>query len=366
MPLPSGEDEWLELALNLIPAYVVSEGAVIWPEVEARLGELSWITDNYDPSFPANRGVQPHVLHRARVRLVAEGVLVADTAVLSGRPVTTYLDGPGLTGRHETRIRRTAASKRRLYRSFLGWTGNSTLCGHVAERAVDATLAELAGRYIWLPPGVSAGRVSELLGRPITLGGPLDAHAFVPHDAADPTSGFVPVAVEVKNLRSVIYPQSHETWDLLAKLGDFPEVVPVLIARRMHLTTFRLFKDVGALGCTTYQQLFHSPGTTRATIDATTFNRARSTFGFHDAVLVDDPDRSHSRVRTFFADTVRKEVGGEPLIVRQADRWQRAAPIVSGFTELREEGLTGDDRVALMREFADEVEAAGLLDEGGW
>ena len=236
----------------------------------------------------------------------------------------------------------------------------------MAERTVDATLTELAGRYIWLPPGVSAGRVPELLGRPITIGGPLDAHAFVPHDAADPTGGFVPVAVEVKNLRSVIYPQSHETWDLLAKLGDFPDVVPVLVARRMHLTTFRLFKDLGALGCATYQQLFHSPGTTRATIDPTTFNRARSTFGFHDAVLVEEPDRPHRNVRKFFTDTVRKEVGGELLIVRQADRWRRAAPIVSGFAELRDEGLPGDDRFALMREFADEIEDAGLLDEGGW
>jgi hypothetical protein len=363
---PAGEDEWLEFALDVVPAYVASEGAVIWPEVEARLGELSWITDNHDASFPATWGIQPHVLHRARGLLVADGTLVAEPALLRGRTVTAYLDGPGLAGRSGTTIRRTAASKRRLYRSFLGWTGNATLCGHVAERVVDATLGALVGRYVWLPEGMAPGGARELLGRPITVGGPLDAHAFVPLTATDPTRGFIPVAVEVKNLRSIIYSWSHETWDLLAKLGDFPDVVPVLLARRLHLTTFRLFKDIGALGCATYRQWFHSPGTTRATIDSTTFDRARGTFGFHDAVLLEDPSQPQAVVRTFFTNTVRKEVGGELLIARQADRWRRAAPIVSGFVELRDEGLVGDDRVALMREFAAEIEDAGLLDEGGW
>jgi hypothetical protein len=33
---------------------------------------------------------------------------------------------------------------------------------------------------------------------------------------------------------------------------------------------------------------------------------------------------------------------------------------------LWDEGLAGNDRVALIREFADEIDDAGLLDEGGW
>jgi hypothetical protein len=50
-------------------------------------------------------------------------------------------------------------------------------------------------------------------------------------------------AVEVKNVRSWIYPWSHEVWDLLAKLGEFSDVVPILVSRRIHITTFRMFKE---------------------------------------------------------------------------------------------------------------------------
>ena len=366
MPVPAGEEEWLDLALAAIPAYVASEGAVIWPEVEARLGELSWVTENYDPSFPSTWGIQSHHLHAARVLLVADGTLIPEAAALSGRTVIAYLDGPGLTGRSATRIRRVAAAKRRLYRSFLGWTGNSRLCGSVAEEVVATTLTALTGRYLWLPPDITPGSVTELLDRPITVGGPLDAHAFIARSADDPTCGFVPIAVEVKNMRSIVYSWSHETWDLLAKLGDFPDVVPILVARRMHLTTFRLFKDIGALGCATYRQWFHSPGTTRATIDPTTFEEACATFGFHDAVLLDDPSHRHPNIDRFFTDTIRTDVAGDLLIDRQAERWHRAAPVVAGFTALRDEDVKGEDRVELMREFATEIASAGLLDLGGW
>src|SRR4051794_17415871 len=123
MGLPKGEAAWLDLALDAIPAYVAAEGAAIWPELEARLGEGSWISDRYDPTFPAHVGINPHILGQARDLLEADGSLVRDEAILSGRPVTAWLDGPGLASRAATRIRRTASSKRRLYRTYLGWTG---------------------------------------------------------------------------------------------------------------------------------------------------------------------------------------------------------------------------------------------------
>jgi len=37
-------------------------------------------------------------------------------------------------------------------------------------------------------------------------------------------------------------------WDLLSKLAAFPDVVPVLAARRIHPMSFKMFKDIGALG----------------------------------------------------------------------------------------------------------------------
>jgi len=218
VPLPRGEDAWLHLALDVVPAYVASEFAVVWPEVEARLGETGWITDNHDSTFPATAGIQPHILHRARTLLVANEVLVPEAASLSGRTVTA----------------------------------------------------------------------------------------------------------------------------------------------------FRLFRDPGAIGSATYRHWFFNPGTTRARIDIPTFDRARSTFGFHDAVLLDDQDAPQPIVVRFFTDTVRTPVDGQPLIVRRSERWARSSAIVADYTALRDEDLDWDERRELMTELASRIEAEGLLDAGGW
>jgi len=219
--------------------FVGERGAVVWPEVEAALAEGPWITQNR-PDIGYHR-LDPHILGQARSNLLEDGILIEDTETLNRRDVTAYLDGPGLAARRTSQIRAAASAKRRTYRSFLGWTSRSVLCGHVAEQVVDTTLGSLAGTYLWLPPGQRHGYVDTLLGRPVA-GGPLDAAGFVPWDTANPGSGMTNFAVEVKNVRSWIYPWSHEVWDLLAKLGDFPEVVPILVSRRIHITTFRMFK----------------------------------------------------------------------------------------------------------------------------
>jgi hypothetical protein len=107
---------------------------------------------------------------------------------------------------------------------------------------------------LWLDPDSQPGQVRSLRGQPITVGGPLDAAGFVARAASDPTKGFIPFAVEVKNVRSVLYPWHREVWDLLAKVTDFPDVVPILVARSIHFTTFQCFKDIGCLGFSTRRQ----------------------------------------------------------------------------------------------------------------
>ena len=170
----------------------------------------------------------------------------------------------------------------------------------------------------------------------------------------------------MKNIRTVVYSWSHEAWDLLAKLGEFPEFVPIFFARRIHVTAFRSFRDPGAIGSATYRHWFFNPGTTRARIDIPTFDRARSTFGFHDAVLLDDQDAPQPIVVRFFTDTVRTPVDGQPLIVRRSERWARSSAIVADYTALRDEDLDWDERRELMTELASRIEAEGLLDAGGW
>jgi hypothetical protein len=278
--------------------------------------------------------------------------------------VSAYLDGPGLATRQATLIRRTAAKKRRLYRSFLGWAGNSELCGHVAEQVVAATLSELAGTHVWLGAERAPGQVTELLGRPVPIG-PLDASGYIPFDRANLAAGLTAFAVEIKNVRAVVYSWSHEAWDLLAKLGEFPDVVPILLARRIHITAFRMFKDLGAIGGASYRQWFLDRRTTRASIDPGKFVQARDTFGFHDAELLTEISSAPILAR-FFTDTVRTPVEGLPLIQRQSARWARCAPVVDDYQDLRSEHLSFEDRRELMSELAQRIADEGLLDAGAW
>jgi hypothetical protein len=359
------EDIWLARAIEIIPTFVAERGAVIWPEVVANLAEGDWISTNLPAA--GYRSLQPHILARARTELVEEGVLMPESVVLNHREITVYLDGPGLAARRTKEIRATAAAKRRLYRTYLSWTTTAPLCGHVAEQVVEATLRALAGTHIWLPPDFRRGQVSRLRGRDVP-GGPLDAAGFIPHNAADPGAGLAAFAVEVKNLRGWLYPWSHEVWDLLAKLGEFPDVVPILVARRLHPTTFRMFKDVGAIGFDARNQWF-AERAGASYIDPPTFERVRRTFGFDDALLLSRPPEPHRPLTRFFTTTLVQQppVGDRPpLILAQGERWEEVAPIASHFTDLRAERMDGPDRRALLGEFAARLADAGLLDTRGW
>jgi hypothetical protein len=262
-----------------------------------------------------------------------------------------------------TAVRRLAASKRRRYRTFLGWTGSPTLCGGVAESLVEATLRSLSGSKLWVPESMRRGQVRKLVGRDIQVGGPLDAAGFWPLNPDNPGQGMIPFAVEVKNIRGVVYPWSHETWDLLAKVGAFPDVLPILVSRRLHVMTYRFFKDIGGLGVETRKQWFAH----RHPIEADHFYAIRTEFGFHDAELIADTAQVIPRLATFFGTTAYKPTaGGVSLISAQLRRWERAAGLVDQHRELRNEGLEPIERRESWNAFAERAAAAGLLDGGGW
>jgi hypothetical protein len=363
--LPSGADGWLRYALAVVPAFVASRGAVIWPEVEANLRETSWITENFDLDFPPRWGIDPHILHRAQGVLEQDGAIREERVELNKRVVSAWLDVPGLATRR-TEIERIAASKRRLYRSYLTWAGNADLCGRVAEELVLASLDSLRGSHVWLPDDIRAGQVTSLLGRPLQVGGPLDAAGFLAIDPANPTSGFVPFAVEVKNVRSMIYPWHREAWDLLAKLAAFPDVLPILVSRRIHNVTFKCFKDIGAIGLQTMSQWFHNRATARASIDANAFEEVKARFSFYDATLVDSPRDPQRVVTHFFSETLRIGTARGPLAAAQLDRWRLVAPIVAQFTELRAEHLPDAERRELWRGFCTSIQDAGFYERGEW
>jgi hypothetical protein len=168
-----------------------------------------------------------------------------------------------------------------------------------------------------------------------------------------PRAPWIPFAVEVKNLRSILYPFEHDVWDLLSKLADFPDVIPVLVARRIHFTTFRMFKDLGALGHDTRVQHFSTQ------IDSADFDLTVKRLSLKDAVQT-EIDAIPSATRHWFADVAPKNIAA------RLERWARAAPIVAAYADLRREDLSPGRRRDLWRAFTFEIIAAGLYETGGW
>jgi hypothetical protein len=364
MPFPVGRDAWEDLAARAALAYVRSVGAAVWPEVEARLAETDWVHQRLDPDVPPDRGPDPHHLTTARRRLLRSGEIDERPARLTGRTVNAYLDADTLSKRgRKTELEKTAGRKRRLYRSYLGWASNPSLCGGIAERVVEATLGDLSGPDVVTPRDARRGNVRTIEGREIP-GGPLDAAGALVLRPDRLTAGIRLFGVEVKNVRKTLYPWHEEIWDLIAKLGTFPEVTPLLVARRIHYMTFRFFSDIGAFGFRAERQWFS--GTGRIAQDR--FERVRSGLGFHDLVMAADPPRPHQPLRRFFTNTLRADQGGRTRIEAAAERWQIAAPIVAKYEDLRED-LDTDERRERWTEVAEEIDAAGLYrpdEKGGW
>ena len=265
----------------------------------------------------------------------------------------------------KTEVERKESAKRRLYRRYLFWAGNTNLCGNVAELAVDSSLRSLAadGHLSVLP--AKPGHLTGLPNRK-KFSGPLDAGGYWPRLRSDPASGVIPFAVEVKNIRAWIYPRSSELWGLLTKLSGFPDVVPVLIARRIHPWTFLFFKAAGVLGHQTGKQWFTNPGKSpRHRLTPAELERVANELSFQDMTYLADPTQPQEPLRRFFADTPYKESNNREVGTRSLELWQRVAPIVQRHCRLRLSNLSGAERSSTLASFAKEMEKAGL-DTRGW
>ena len=349
--------EYPAWAAHGLREFVREEGAVIFAEAQAVLSETKWMGSRF-PAYPHD-GIDLHHLRAARRALLETGDLIEDTVTFrSGRSVAALIDGRALASRgRKTQVRETAAHKRRIYHRYLGWSGRSELCGKVAEHVVVASMQNAAGLIV---DDARAGEVREIEGQPITEGGPLDAAGFVVPNLARPRSTpLVPIAVEVKNIRQIVYPSSAETWDLLAKLHDFPDVVPVLVTRRPHPTLYKLFGDVGAVVVWAARQWFSDK------IDADAFVETMGALNFRDAAREPSPARASATVTAFFGPKLRstRPDSSEPLVLRQQRRWTEACQVVAVFRDLRDVGE--EDRAARFDEFRDAMRNAGLYG-GGW
>lgn len=357
-PAPRPAREWRNIAYQAVPRLVHQRGgAVVWPEVEGLLAHQDgWLAQHAPDLGPAKR-LDPHILGVTKDLLVSAGVLRVVSSNLQGRVVTAYIDAAAESERRATEVERLAASKRRLYRSFLGWTGDAKLCGTVAERHVAASLESVNGSAVWLTPTTGSGQARTIDGQKVAGG--LDHAGHVALDPSDPNKGFVGFVIEDKNVRPTIYPYHIEVWDLLCKAAHLPDRVPILIAPRLHWTTYRLFSAIGALGIQTTRQWF-AP---EPAINTARFTQVVHGLSLTNSIQLADPDQPSKPISAFFTKTVHSRNEGHPnqsLIEHSHDLWRRAAPICARpeYTDLRKHNIT--NRQQVYRQLVDELYAEGF------
>jgi hypothetical protein len=359
-------EELQTFARQAVLALVRERDACVFPEVAAVLNrDGDWIRRTL-PDFPYPR-FDLHVVREARRVLLELGELEELSATLSGREIKALVYGPDYRERgRRTVVMDAAAAKRRLYNTYLSWAMNPAMCGRVAERVVIASMRAAGGLYGI--PG-SPGNVRVIEGQALEDGKTLDATAHAVVDPEQPTRGehaaFIPIGVEVKNVRQTLYPTSREVWDLLTKLAPFPDVVPVLVARQVHPTLFKMFADLGAAAHYTQVQYFSSE------IPQERFREITSALSFRDTRQMDDPDRPQPAIVGFFSKNLRaprveEPADDRPLLIRARERWAQASTIVANYADLAAEVEVDEHRDDLFADFRKEIEAAGLRTVAGW
>lgn len=218
------------------------------------------------------------------------------------------------------------------------------LIGPAGETAARTAIIDSA---ILQPATAHAGEVGEILG--VKLNGPLDSAGYIVPLTKGIPGPVVTALFEVKSVRSWLYPTAGEPYQLLSKAvrvsrGRPSElVVPVLICRRAHYTTYQMAKRLGFL-IIEMEKLFVGD------VPEEDLIRVRNTLHFHDLVHGSGPSL---RVR----DRLRKVV--HPECVDYASTWQStaASPIGTSILEIKK-AANAEER----RKLVWELEAS----LGGW
>lgn len=234
--------DYVERAREAIYERLSEEHACTHPELESRLAERYNAKDT--------RNIDPHHFTTALGQLLREGSVDVQERSTRGnaQPIKTF----HLTGtRTTTKIERAAARKRLLSARYRGWAQGTKrhphgLIGPAGETAVRGAL-----RDAMQPISPGFGEVGSLLGH--KLQGSIDTGGYlVTLSAQGVPMTPLTVPVEVKNIRSWIYPGATELYQLLSKcataqrhLGEVPALLPTLVCRRAHPTVFYMAAQLG-------------------------------------------------------------------------------------------------------------------------
>jgi hypothetical protein len=344
-------EQWRTLAARGIQELLAVDGAATQPGMEAKL------SDSVFPGF--TRHVDPHHLTTARFRLLRAGVIEKlDEQTRGGGTVGTYvLAGPSKA------VQRKAGRKRLLHQRYLSWSRDHTKWGAAPipaalERVVHSSLVRAApfGYLLLRPEG--GGEVTRIAGAAVP-GGRIDNAAFF----TGLTSRGLPektalIAIEAKNVRQWIYPQTQELYQLLDKSAKLHiahpdlDVLPVLVCRRAHYLTTKMAQHVGFHVIQTRRQYIR-PAVAANADDRRKFEELNVELSYG----LDLNEGPVDQMAAHFTKTI-------PSRSQEAvARWSRfvSHPDVPGLiTKLRDDSIIGQDRTY----YLSELSAAALHAQG--
>lgn len=342
------EQEYVERAKARIVALLDEHLAMVSFELEARISEAAFDDDGSN--------INPHHITNALRELVDEGLVVRHTDTTRGGGDVTTIQ-PADQRKRGSYIEKAAARKRLLYRRYLSWAHSSARypSGRVGPAGEEAVRIALRDSGALQPAVPNFEAVGGILG--VTLPGAIDSAGYLTQLVNGIPVATFTVLVEVKNIRSWIYPggRGGELYQLLGKATFLQRaqpdqrIIPVFICRKAHDTTFWMARQMGFMVIDMGAQFVGA-------IDQEQIDTVRRELYFLDLYRGFGPSL---RVRERFRDTLPNHCE------RIAERWRTTALHTAlGDRLLALKNTASRDRSHHMEWLRAEAKQAGL--RGGW
>jgi len=340
--------EYVARATARIVEVLEAEHAVVSPELESRIAEAEY------RDSPNN--IDPHHITTALTNLTSAGLVTSDREQTRGGRVVTTIRLAGVA-RRATKVALATRRKRLLHGRYQGWSQGTQRHPHgtVGPAGEAAVRQAILDSNALQPAALGAGPVTELLGT--RLPGELDSAGFLVPLAYGVPSPPITLLFEVKNVRSWIYPSAGELFQVPHKgvvlqqaHPDLP-ILPLLVCRREHKTTYYMAKQLG-FAVIAMDTQFAGP------VEEHKLDEIRNELHFTDLRLGHGPSlRVRDRLRA---------PGFVAAIPTMAEHWAKTVDntqMADLITRARRES-SGAKRRDLVDELRVAAKDAGLL--GGW
>jgi len=325
------DDQWHRWRLNVVSRLIRREKVISQRELESRVSDF---VVHHTPR------IEPH-----HISAIKQGL---DLVTISDDPVPFY------TRRKMRKLDYAAPlqRKQRLHRNYLEIATTET-CGSIGEKVTFASIEAAAQQN----PALSTkphhlGNVSEMDG--LTTTGSLDTFCYYLSRSSGLERKAIPLGIEVKNIREWIYPESQELWQTIRAATEL-NCIPVLVTRRIHLTTASFCKSVGMAVFETQRQYFapHLRDDTRL------FEVYRD-LHFRDVIPWDDPD---PYITKFFSSTLPS------ILDRTVDHFARSTELLHSYAvdaDLHSDDLPHERRTSLFAGFRADFLSMTREEQVGW